>query len=188
MKERNLRKALGMSQAEYAIFLKVSESLVSLEEIGMRSYPPPTITKETNLYTKFIEAEKAMPPLNNENYLASIRTLVGTENSVETDYQKWKEDLKMEQKILSSKLFKLGRKRKKMWDQLEISWKAFLFLEANLSDFADEGERLILDAARYNNKSKMEAFCLRLNQIDFGLAKLNATLGEINKWLEKNWV
>ena len=184
MKEKNLRQLLGMSQADYAIFLKVSESLVSLEEIGKRAYPTAVIIRETNFLKKFREAEKTMPLLTQENFAENIRQLMGADSLVETELQKWKGDLEMQEKIVASKIFKRGRARKKIWENLQICWKAYLFLKSNFPDDAEAGEKSMLEAARINHEIKLEDNCLRLNKIDLELAKLNGELAEIKKRLE----
>ena len=186
MKEKNLRQSLGMSQADYAIFLKVSESLVSLEEIGKRTYPTAVITRETNFLKKFREAEKTMPLLTQENFVESIRQIMGADSQVETELQKWKEALEMQEKIVTSKLFKRGRARKKSWEILQISWNAYLFLKSNFPDDADEGEKSMLEAARIIHEIKLGENCLRLHKIDFEIEKLNAELAEIKKRLERS--
>jgi transcriptional regulator with XRE-family HTH domain len=184
MKEKNLRQSLGMSQADYAIFLKVSESLVSLEEIGKRTYPSEVIMRKTNFLKKFREVEKTMPLLTQENFVESIRQLMGADSQVETELQKWKGDMEMQEKIVAGKIFKRGRARNKIWENLQICWKAYIFLKSNYSDDADEGEKSMLEAARINHEIKLEENCLRLNKIDFEIVKLNAELAEIKKRLE----
>ena len=174
---------MGRSQEFYALFLGVSESLVSLEEIGKRSYPTKAIMKEADLLAKFKEAEKAMPLLTNENYLESIRALKVVNGYVEIEYQKWRVDLEMEEKIMNSKLFKMGRKRVKCWENLQVSWKAFLFLKDYLPEVTDEGDKLFLNSTMLRNDLSLLDNGLRLNQIDFELAKLNAELAEIKKRL-----
>jgi hypothetical protein len=173
-----------MSQAHYAIFLKVSESLVSLEEIGKRTYPSEVIMRETNFLKKFREMEKTMPIMTQENFVESIRQLMGADSQVETELQKWNGDMEMQEKIVAGKLFKRGRSRNKIWENLQICWKAYIFLNSNYSDDADEGEKSMLEAARINHEIKLEENCLRLNKIDFEIVKLNAELAEIKKRLE----
>ena len=107
-----------MSQADYAIFLKVSESLVSLEEIGKRTYPSEVIMRETNFLKKFREMEKTMPIMTQENFVESIRQLMGADSQVETELQKWNGDMEMQEKIVAGKLFKRGRSRNKIWENL----------------------------------------------------------------------
>ena len=94
--------------------------------------------------------------------------------------------LEMQEKIVASKLFKRERARKKSWENLQISWKAYLFLKSNFPDDADEGEKSMLEAARIIHEIKLGENCLRLNKINFEIEKLNAELAEIKKRLERS--
>jgi transcriptional regulator with XRE-family HTH domain len=65
--KQNLRTALGLSQEEFALLFRDSESLVSMQEFGRREFPTEAAIKNTRRLTEFHKAKSGFLMLQTDN-------------------------------------------------------------------------------------------------------------------------
>ena len=172
--EHNIRKALCMNQEDFARLLKVSLSLVSLEEINLRKYPNAASSKATDILRAFLKAEKEITIPRSENYISMLMTKVGANGSFQEVLTEQKKN--HSRKLTKAKLviLKLELEREKLFEKFEDLWKALEFLEKYLPTVTDDHDQKLLENARFFVEFNVEKAGLRLLEIDADLLRLQA--------------
>lgn len=183
--DQNIRQALCMSQEAFAVLLSVSESLVSLRELGLRRYPHEPYMKEMGLLQAFLQAEPEIPLPNDANYAAMLRTKMGNQPSFLQGFAKQKRSLEHKLRKAQHGIFTLSHERERRFEKFQDLWLAMQFLEKHMPTVADEHDSKFLGNALFLATWNAEKEGRRLMQIDSDLILLHAEETALKNCLAK---
>lgn len=177
--KQNFRNSIGLSQHDYAVLLRVSPSLVALEEMGIRDYPPEKGLLDITWFTAFLKMEPNFPPLDIENCLAQALTKV---EPFEKDWvNKRLRNLKSQIKKNEIDNQRLNKSLATNEKNLIHAWKAIHFLEVYHPTLEDPTQKRVFKFALDISLDNLIKAAKTIHQNRADLKRLNQEL----TWLEE---
>jgi transcriptional regulator with XRE-family HTH domain len=180
----NLRTILGLSQSDFAGLLRVSESMVSMEEFGTRDFPHEAFMKNITWFTLYHQVEAEFPKLDFESALENV-----LENWKDEGFKelvlKWYRKKENEKGNADFQISKLIRKLDELKPKLEQAWKALHFLDILLPKVEDDWDKKKLEYCRKVNIWNAQKWVLEIKQLEWELNKWQKEAAHLSEWLEK---
>lgn len=173
---QNLREALGLTQAEYAGFMRVSESMVSLVEINRRRYPGDSFFKANRLLDEWLRIYPTVEVPAGPTLLDKLDEAIQSEQIWGYPFNGLKTKIEKELKSMRTELSGMENTIENLQEDFDIQYHALAFVTMYSNPNATRLEQTMLALALEKAKIKATDLWLLLLVAEAEMAGLQAEI------------